>query len=335
MTVLVTGAAGFVGQWLTRSLLERDESVFGLSMTGPPKPGVLTQAQIDSVTWLSGDIRNDADVDAALETARPNSIYHLAAVSYVPEAGADSVTAFEVNTLGTVRLLNAVAKHSPKGASRTRTLVVGSGEQYGPHPAQAYPLSEDSVQRPLTVYAASKAAQEIVALQASRDQKLDVVATRSFNHSGPGQDGRFLLPALVKRVGQLRETGSSVLPLGNMTPVRDFLHVADVVTAYITLCEGADSGEVYNVCSGKGRTVGEIAEAVLKIGGVQAVPKSDPDLVRPVDLPVLVGDNSKLRATGWEPAFTFDDMVTDLWSFADKKDLGPARVGFRSTRPRP
>ena len=131
MTVLVTGAAGFVGQWLTRSLLERDESVFGLSMTGPPKPGVLTQAQIDSVTWLSGDIRNDADVDAALETARPNSIYHLAAVSYVPEAGADSVTAFEVNTLGTVRLLNAVAKHSPKGASRTRTLVVGSGEQYG------------------------------------------------------------------------------------------------------------------------------------------------------------------------------------------------------------
>lgn len=314
MTVLVTGAAGFVGQWLTRSLLERGERIFGLSVTGEPVPGVLTQAQIDSVIWLSGDIRKDENVDAALETARPDTIYHLAAISYVPEAGADSVAAFEVNTLGVVRLLNAVAKHSPKGTGRTRTLVVGSGEQYGVHPAKAYPLAEDAVQRPLTVYAASKAAQEIAALGASRGQQLDVVATRSFNHSGPGQDARFLLPALVKRAALLRETGSSELPLGNMTPVRDFLHVSDVVTAYITLCEGADSGEAFNVCSGEGRTVGQIAEAVLKIGGVRAEPKSDPSLARPVDLPMLVGDNSKLRATGWEPAFTFDDMVTDLWN---------------------
>lgn len=319
MTVLVTGAAGFVGQWLTRSLLEREESVFGLSMTGQPAPGVLTQAQIDSVTWLSGDIRNGADLDAALESARPTSIYHLAAVSHVPEASADSATAFEVNTLGTVRLLDAVAKHSPKGSARPRTLVVGSGEQYGVHPAKAYPLSEDTPQRPLTVYAASKAAQEIVALQASRNQKLDVVATRSFSHSGPGQDERFLLPSLVKRVGRLRATGSSVLPLGNMTPVRDFLHVADVVSAYIRLCERADPGEVYNVCSGKGRTVAEIAEAVLRIGGVRAVPESDPSLVRPIDLPILVGDNSKLRANGWKPAFSFDDMVTDLWTYVDKR----------------
>ena len=314
MTVLVTGAAGFVGQWLTRSLLERSEKVFGLSMTGQPEPGVLSQKQIDSVSWLSGDLRNGADVDAALDTARPDTIYHLAAVSHLPEAGADSVTAFDVNTLGAVRLLNAVARHSPKGTGRTRTLVVGSGEQYGPHPAKAYPLSEEAPQRPITVYAASKAAQETVALAAARGQRMDVVATRSFSHSGPGQDARFLLPSLVKRVAQLRESGSSELPLGNMAPVRDFLHVADVVAAYITLCEGADSGEVFNVCSGEGRTVKQIAEAVLRIGGVRATPKSDPNLVRPVDLPMQVGDNSKLRATGWQPAFTFDDMVTDLWN---------------------
>lgn len=314
MTVLVTGAAGFVGQWLTRSLLERGDTVFGLSMTGQPVPGVLSKAQIGSITWLSGDLRNGADVDAALETARADNIYHLAAVSHVPEAGADSVVAFDVNTLGAVRLLNAIGRHSPKGTNRTRTLVVGSAEQYGAHPAKSYPLSEEAPQRPITVYAASKAAQEIVALAAARGQQMDVVATRSFSHSGPGQDGRFLLPSLVKRVAQLRETGSSELPLGNMTPVRDFLHVADVVSAYITLCEGADSGEVFNVCSGEGRTVKQIAEAVLKIGGVRADPKSDPSLVRPVDLPMLVGDNAKLRATGWEPAFTFDDMVTDLWN---------------------
>ena len=314
MTVLVTGAAGFVGQWLTRSLLERGEKVFGLTMTGPPAAGALSKAQIGSVTWLSGDLRNSADVDAALETARPSAIYHLAAVTYVPEAGDDPVTAFDINTLGTVRLLNAIARHSPKGASRTRTLVVGSGEQYGAHSTKAYPLSEDAAQRPLTVYAASKAAQEIAALQASKAQQIDVVATRSFNHSGPGQDKRFLLPALVKRAAQLRETGSSELPIGNTTPVRDFLHVSDVVAAYMTLCERGESGQVFNVCSGVGRTVGQIAETVLRIGGVRATPKSDPNLVRPVDLPMLVGDNSKLCATGWEPAFSFDDMVTDLWN---------------------
>ena len=316
MTVLVTGAAGFVGQWLTRALLEKGETVFGLSMTGEPAPGVLSTSEIDSITWLSGDLRNSEDVDAALETARPDTVYHLAAVSHIPQAAADPAMAFDVITLGTVRLLNSVERHSPKGRNRTRTLVVGSAEQYGVHPAKSYPLSEEAAQHPITVYAASKAAQEIVALSAARGQQMDVVATRSFTHSGPGQDERFLLPSLVKRVAQLRESGGSELPLGNMTPVRDFLHVADVVAAYITLCEGADSGQVFNVCSGEGRTVKQIAEAVLKIGGVRAVPKSDPSLVRPVDLPMLVGDNSKLRATGWEAAFTFDDMVTDLWNHA-------------------
>ncbi len=316
MTALVTGAAGFVGQWLTRSLLEKGEKVFGLTMTGEPVPGVLTTEEIDSITWLWGDLRNAEEVDAAVETARPDAVYHLAAMSHIPDAAADPAAAFDINTLGAVRLLNAVARHSPKGANRTRTLVVGSGEQYGVHPAKAYPLFEDAAQHPITVYAASKAAQEIVALTAARGQQMEVIATRSFTHSGPGQDGRFLLPSLLKRAAQLRESGASELPLGNMTPVRDFLHVADVVSAYIILCEGADSGQVFNVCSGEGRTVKQIAEAVLKIGGVQAVPKTDPALVRPVDLPMLVGDNSKLRATGWEPAFTFDDMITDLWNHA-------------------
>lgn len=314
MTVLVTGAAGFVGQWLTRGLLEKGETVYGLSVTGQPSQGVLSSAQIDSITWLSGDLRSEASLDAALETARPDRIYHLAAVSHVPEAGADAVTAFDVNTLGAVRLLNAVDRHSKKGTSRTRTLVVGSAEQYGSHPAASYPLSEDAAQRPITVYAATKAAQEIVALAAARRQQMEVVATRSFSHSGPGQDGRFLLPSLVRRAAQLRETGSSELPLGNMTPVRDFLHVADVVAAYITLCEKASSGEVFNVCSGEGRTVKQIAEAVLKIGGVRAVLKPDPSLERPIDVQMLVGDNSKLRATGWGRSFGFDDIVTDLWN---------------------
>ncbi len=316
MTVLVTGAAGFVGQWLTRSLLEKGETVFGLSVADEPAPGVLTAAEIDSVTWLSGDLRQAAAVDAALETARPDVVYHLAAVSHIPNAAADPVAAFDVNTLGTVRLLNAIGRHSPKSANRTRTLVVGSGEQYGVHPAAAYPLSEEAAQYPITVYAASKAAQEIVAIAAARTQQLDVIATRSFTHSGPGQAAHFLLPSLVKRVAQLREKGGSELPLGNMTPVRDFLHVADVVSAYLALCERADSGQVFNVCSGVGRTVKQIAEAVLRLGRVRAVPTTDPALVRPVDLPMLVGDNTRLRATGWAPAFTLDDMITDLLNHA-------------------
>ena len=140
-----------------------------------------------------------------------------------------------------------------------------------------------------------------------------VICVRSFNHTGRGQSERFLVPALVRRALALRAGGGGALRLGNMTPIRDLAHVSDVVAGYILLAEHGVAGEVYNVCRGIGYSVREIAQAVLARVGVTAALEEDPALVRPVDVPVLVGDPSRLRArTGWAPARSLDDCIDDL-----------------------
>ena len=175
------------------------------------------------------------------------------------------------------------------------------------------PLTETAEQRPHTVYAASKAAQEYVALEAYRSAGVRVIATRSFNHSGPGQADRFVLPGLVCRALALRSGGGRTLALGNTTPVRDFLHVRDVARAYVDLIERGTAGDVYNVASGVGVDVGTLAKRVLALVGVDAILSTDAALVRPAEVPTLVGDATKLRrATGWSPRFTFDSIIEDL-----------------------
>jgi GDP-4-dehydro-6-deoxy-D-mannose reductase len=217
-----------------------------------------------------------------------------------------------VNTVGTVRLLTEVTRLRRRGAADPSVLVVGSSEQYGRHEASEGALDESAEQRPLTLYAASKTAQEIAALQAHRSDGVRVVCTRSFNHSGAGQPASFLLPSLVARALALGSTGGQ-LKIGNGDVVRDFLHVADVVDAYLALLELGAPGEVYNVCSGQGVSVRALAESVLQRVGVSAEISTDPALSRPVDVPVQIGNNAKLRhATGWTPRHTREDIIDDL-----------------------
>lgn len=310
---LVTGAAGFVGQWLCRELLHSGWHVSGAILGDVVPPGALSLDERRSVRWLPTDVRVAADIDRALEDTHPEAIFHLAGLAFVPAANADPGAALEVNVVAAARLLATVGARRRAGTLDPMVLIVGSGEQYGRHDATEMPLGEDAEQRPLSVYAASKAAQEVVALQAFRAGGLRVLTTRSFNHSGAGQAGHFLLPALVRRSVALRGDWSPELMLGNTTPVRDFLHVADVVRAYILLAEHGVAGESYNVASGQGVDVGTVATRVLALAGVDAKLQSDPALVRPVEVPVLIGDAAKLRAaTGWEPRSSLDTIIEDL-----------------------
>jgi GDP-4-dehydro-6-deoxy-D-mannose reductase len=165
----------------------------------------------------------------------------------------------------------------------------------------------------MSVYAASKAAQEVVALEAARSEGVRVVATRSFNHSGPGQPDEFLLPALVHRVLAIRDGTDTVLRIGNADTVRDFLHVRDVVRAYLALVESGVTGEVYNVCSGEGTRTRDLAKRVLAAAGVNAAIVVEAALVRQVEVPWLVGDPAKIRsATGWAPTLSSNDIIDDL-----------------------
>lgn len=307
--VLVTGAGGFVGRYLLDALVAQGAQPFAATLT-PVAPNTAVPSAVE---WRAGDLRDDAHVRDLVSWSRPDLVFHLAAISHVTTAGDDPVLAWEMNVLTSVRLLGVLAEAHAAGTLAPRVLVIGSAEQYGRHAPESLPLTERHAMEPRTVYAATKLAQEISAMQCWRATGLPVVAARPFNHSGAGQDARFLLPALAARVCALRHQPAGTLTLGNMSPVRDFLHVRDVVAAYIALGRHGTPGTAYNVASGVGRSVREVAHAILQRVGVEAPLREDPALVRPVDVPALVGDATALRvATGWAPQFTFDDLLDDL-----------------------
>jgi GDP-4-dehydro-6-deoxy-D-mannose reductase len=313
MRALVTGAAGFVGQWTVRAMLARGWSVAGLSNTSLAGDALLGEEERAAVRWHEGDVRDRETLARIVDDERPEAIVHLAGIAFVPSASADPGVTVEVNVAATARLLGEVRLRRRAGTLDPVVLVIGSGEQYGRHEASEMPLREDAEQRPLTVYAATKAAQEVVALEAARSEGVRVVATRSFNHSGPGQAEHFLLPALVRRALRLRAEGGATMPIGNTTPVRDILHVRDVVEAYLRLLDRGAPGEAYNVASGRGWSVGDLAARVLERVGTRAALVPDPALVRAADVPILVGDAGKLRlATGWTPSLSCDDVIDDL-----------------------
>jgi GDP-4-dehydro-6-deoxy-D-mannose reductase len=309
---LVTGGQGFVAQWAIRAMLQRGWSVTAAGVGAAPATPVLQDEERAAVTWRAMDVTDQTEIAATVDAAGADLVLHLAAVSHVPDAMRDPGYAYEVNAVGTVRLLAELRRQRAAGTADPVVLVVGSAEQYGRHEINAMPLHEDAEQRPLTLYAASKVAQEVAALQAFRSDGIRVVCTRSFNHSGVGHDVRFLLPALVQRALALPSTGGA-LSIGNGDTVRDFLHVRDVVEGYLALVGAGAAGDVYNVCSGEGVSVRALAQAVLRRVGISAEVTTMSTLSRPVDVPVQVGSNAKLRrATGWTPRLTRDDIIDDL-----------------------
>src|SRR5579871_4423731 len=194
MRALVTGATGFVGQHLSLALLDAGHDVTGLSPDDPAGAALLSSAALAQIDWVRGDILRTEDIRRALDVAPPDAIFHLAGVSSVTAAAGDPGAAAEVNVVGIARLLAEVRVRKRVGVLDPAVLVVGSAEQYGRHDRAELPLTEEAEQRPLTVYAATKAAQEVVALEAFRAEGLRVVAVRAFNHSGAGQAQNFLIP---------------------------------------------------------------------------------------------------------------------------------------------
>jgi GDP-4-dehydro-6-deoxy-D-mannose reductase len=309
---IVTGGGGFVGQWLARALLQRGEVVC-LASQGqrPAAPTILTAREWDAVEWRSVDVRDGHDVDQLIRTAVPDVIVHLAATSFVPDAERDPAAAYDVNVGGAVRVLHAALESRRAGIANPKVLMVGSGTQYGIHAPDRMPLAEETEQGPTTTYAATKVCQEVVALQAARSSGVHVICTRSFNHSGAGQAPQFLLPSLVTRARTIAKAGGT-LRIGNDV-VRDYLHVEDVVDAYLALVDSGRPGDVYNVCSGQGISVRELAVAALAAVGASAEVEPEPTLERSVDMPVLVGSPAKIQAaTGWRPRRTPLDIIADL-----------------------
>jgi GDP-4-dehydro-6-deoxy-D-mannose reductase len=289
---LVTGAAGFVGIHLCAHLESSGDEVVAIDRE-------------------HADVTDAAAMRAAFHDAAPDAVYHLAAVSHVGDSFDDPAQSLRVNVEGTLNVLNAAAGL----ASRPRVLVVGSAEEYGAVLADDIPLREDAPLRPASPYGVSKIAASYLGLQAWLGQGLEVVRTRPFNHTGPGQPPRFMVPALAARVAQAERDGRDRMAVGALEPVRDIIDVRDVVRAYRMLVENGEPGEVYNVCRGEGFSVREVAERLVARATRPLSLWVDPDLVRPVDVPVLIGDPAKLAAaTGWTPTRSLDETLDDVLS---------------------
>ena len=309
---LVTGAGGFAGQWLCRELVRNGWEVTGSSLVGAPSHGILAAEDHGLVRWRRDDLLHADAVRDAVDDARPDAVFHLAGVSFLPAAGRDPALALDTNVGIAVRLLDVLEERKAAGVFDPVVLIVGSGEQYGRHDISALPLPEEAECRPITPYAASKMAQENFALAVFRRAGVRVVCTRSFNHSGRGQSPDFVIPGLVKRVLAAKSAGTGTTPIGNTSVSRDFLHVEDVARAYVLLAEDGIAGEVYNVASGTPVTIAEVARQVAEAIGAKVEFVPDGGLQRTVDIPHLAGRNRRIHDdTGWFPRLGLPEIIRD------------------------
>lgn len=290
MKALVTGAAGFVGRHLTAHLTAMGDEVVGIDRhAGHP------------------DLLDAEGLATFVRDQTPDAVYHLGGWSDVGASWEQPIETFRVNAEGTLNLLLAC-----RGLG-ARVLVVTSADVYGKVSLGELPLTEESPLRPMTPYAASKIAADYLGLQAWLGYGTEVVRARAFNHLGPGQSNRFVCPALAERIARGELEGREVVPVGNLTPRRDFTDVRDVVRAYRLLAIEGEPGEAYNVCRGEDIAISELANRLVGMATRPMRLENDPDLQRPVDVPVLRGDYTKLhKDTGWEPQIELDQTLADV-----------------------
>lgn len=292
--LLVTGASGFVGRHV------REACAIGGSLQG-------MQLHTAPASW---DIREPGQVAEWVGSVMPDVVLHLAAQSFVPRSFENPRETFDVNLIGTLNLLQALTATGFRG----RMVYVSSGDVYGRVPEQALPVTERRTPEPRSPYAVSKLAAESLCLQWHRTEGLDVMIARPFNHVGPGQDARFVLPALARQVVAIADgRQEAVIDAGDIDTTRDFTDVRDVVSAYAAMIARGRPGATYLIGSGVERRVRDLLTAMCAIEGIAPEIRQDPSRMRPAEQRRMAADASLLRAeTGWEQHFSIETTLTDI-----------------------
>lgn len=305
MRVLVTGVGGFVGRHLATVLAAQGHEVHGLGI----QPAA---ADLPLASDRTADLTRIGEVEGTLAAVAPDAIVNLAGQASAAKSFEDPAETFRVNTAGALTLLEAVRRAAP----RARLLLVGSGESYGPQP-EGTRVAESAPFRPVSPYALSKAAADLAGAAFAAAHGLDLVRTRSFAHTGPQQDERFVIPSFARQIARIeRGEEEPVLRVGNLEVTRDISDVRDVVVAYAALLVGGARGAAYNVCRGEGARLAEVAAHLVARARRPIRIEVDPARVRPVDVPYLVGDPSALEsATGCRPAHSLDRTIEDTLEY--------------------
>jgi len=308
--VLITGVTGFAGSHLVDYLLTRgDCEIFGIQRWRSRTENI-EHLTADQITLLECDLRDATSTRDTLEKVRPEWIFHLAAQSFVPTSWTAPTESLMTNVLAQVNLFEAVRHMGLK----CRIQLACSSEEYGLVLANEVPIRETNPLRPLSPYAVSKVAQDMLGYQYWMSWKVDCVRTRGFNHEGPRRGPVFVASDFAKQIADIeRGRKPPLLRVGNLEAQRDFTDVRDMVKAYWLALERCEPGEVYNIASGKAWRIRDVLDLLLGMSSKKIEVREDPARLRPSDVPILLGDSSKFRAaTGWTASIPFEQTLRDM-----------------------
>jgi GDP-4-dehydro-6-deoxy-D-mannose reductase len=306
--ILITGATGFAGGWLTEELAARraDAELFGMTHRTTDAP-----EGFPPITLRPADLADPESVRALVNEVEPDAVFHLA--GFASGAGKDWERIFRTNLEGTVALLKSLADRGRP----CRVLVASSGYVYGKTEPDR-PARESDPLRPMNPYESSKAAVEVALRPLVAGSALSVTVVRSFNHTGPRQATEFVTPAFARQIAEIERGEAQILRHGNLDAARDFLDVRDVVRAYrlLALETEQEPWRVVNVCSGQGVVMRDILDILVRSATVPIRTEQDPNRLRPSDLPVNIGDPSLLKKlTGWQPTIPLETTLADTLEY--------------------
>ena len=304
MRILITGVSGFVGHYLVEHIVEAvpEAEIWGLIWAGEfahvPR----------SVYAIEGDLTNIYSLKAAVDRAKPEIVFHLAAASSVASSWSNPGLFLEVNALGTVNLLETVRDHG------SRVVVASSAEVYGAVPLAEQPIVETAPLAPISPYGVSKASQDLVTAQYFHGHGLDTVRIRPFHHTGPRRPARFVASSFARQIARIEHgLDPPRLAVGNLEAIRDITDVRDVVRAYRLSAMHGKGGEVYNVCSGRRTSMRQVLDGLLALTDIEVDVEVDPARMRAADIPCQVGDSSRFRdLTGWRAEIPLEKTLGDL-----------------------
>ncbi|MCH8801834.1 MAG: GDP-mannose 4,6-dehydratase [Chloroflexi bacterium] len=311
MRILITGITGFAGSHLAEYCLAQGAEVYGTFRWRSKTDNI--EHLRDSLDLIECDLRELMSVSSVIKRSQPDWIFHLAAQSFVPTSWHAPGETLMSNTLCQVNIFEAVRLHD----MHPRIQIAGSSEEYGLCYADEVPIKESNPFRPLSPYAVSKVSQDLLGYQYFKSHGMAIVRTRAFNHTGPRRPANFVTSSFAKQIVDV-ETGRTppVIKVGNLSAIRDFTDVRDMVRAYWLALDKGESGEVYNIASGTGYRIQEVLDMLLDLSHVKVEVKEDPERLRPSDVPVLVGDSTKFRElTGWEPQIPFEQTLEDMLDY--------------------
>jgi GDP-4-dehydro-6-deoxy-D-mannose reductase len=306
--VLITGADGFVASHLIREL----SGVAGCEVAGiglrelPPELA-------GAIEYVICDLTDYESVKELLDDGRPDAIFHLAALPSVAQSWDDPWSTYRVNVIGQLNLLEALRRLD----IRASVHIACSSEEYGKVPPESMPMAETTAFNPCSHYAVSKVTQEVLGLMYHEAFDWRVLVTRGFNQAGPGQSPDFVISSFAHQIASI-EAGLAepVIMVGNLDALRDFMDVRDTVRAYRMIMERGAAGATYNVCSGRALPVRAILDMLLEISGAGIRVEQDPCRQRPSDIPLLLGDNTRIREeTGWEPVIPIEKTLVDTLEY--------------------